>query len=96
MSCDGKNGKVGDITVALSGNRSTMIHVPKNWDATKPGMLILNFHGLLSANWQEVLLSKMNEASDAKGFIVAVVGLWPITAAIGVGFAMCWAAMLSS
>jgi hypothetical protein len=31
----------------------------------------------------------------AKGFVVAVVGLWPITAVIGVGAAMCWAAMVS-
>jgi hypothetical protein len=30
-----------------------------------------------------------------KGFVVAVVGLWPITAVIAVGFAMCWAAMIS-
>ena len=31
----------------------------------------------------------------SKGFVVAVVGLWPITLVLAVGFAMCWAAMLA-
>lgn len=30
----------------------------------------------------------------AKGFVAAVVGLWPITAAVGAGIAMCWASSL--
>ena len=31
----------------------------------------------------------------SKGFVVAVVGLWPITLVLAVGIAMCWAATIS-
>lgn len=31
----------------------------------------------------------------SKGFVVAVVGLWPITAVLAAGFGMCWAAIIA-
>jgi hypothetical protein len=31
----------------------------------------------------------------SRDFLVAVVGLWPITAVVAVAFGLCWAAMLA-
>jgi polyhydroxybutyrate depolymerase len=44
--------------------------VPDSYQAERATMLVMNFHGLSSADWQEELLTRMDEASDARGFIV--------------------------
>ncbi|MFO0567698.1 MAG: PHB depolymerase family esterase [Polyangiaceae bacterium] len=73
--CSGKTGETGSgigIEVQSGGRtRTSLLHVPDKYDATKGAMLVLNFHGFGSAGWQEALLSRMSQASDERGFLVA-------------------------
>lgn len=51
--------------------RRFLIHVPRDYDNTRPVPLVLNFHGATSnAEQQRTLFSKMDATADAKGFIV--------------------------
>jgi len=73
MTCSGKTGAVGDSTLTLTSSgveRNTRVHVPEKYDPTTPATLVLNFHGYSSNADQEIWLSKMNEASDERGFLV--------------------------
>jgi polyhydroxybutyrate depolymerase len=74
-SCSDKTGEVGSsITLSIQSGgttRTSLLHVPELYDPTKGTMLVLNFHGFLSAGWQEELLTRMDTESDQRGFIVA-------------------------
>lgn len=70
----GLPGKAGDTTISLSSGgltRTAVVHVPPSYDASKATMLVLNFHGFSSDETQERILSQMDTAADAHGFIVA-------------------------
>jgi polyhydroxybutyrate depolymerase len=46
------------------------VHVPDLYDPTAATRVVLNFHGLGSAGWQQAFLSGMNRRSNEQGFIV--------------------------
>ena len=53
-TCADKTGEKGNITVEVESSgtkRSALLHVPEKYDATHGAMLVLNFHGFLSAGW---------------------------------------------
>lgn len=51
--------------------REYNLHVPPNYDPTKPTPLVLNFHGYTSNMMQQEFFSMMSPKADAEGFIVA-------------------------
>jgi polyhydroxybutyrate depolymerase len=72
-SCTGKTGSTGwqDLNVFSNGLLRTFItYVPEQYDPAKGTMLVLNFHGYSSADYQEEVLTRMDAAADARGFIV--------------------------
>jgi polyhydroxybutyrate depolymerase len=72
-ACTGKTGPTGGHVVAIvSGGlpRTAILHVPPSYDPREPAMLVFNFHGFGSADYQEELLTRMDDASDARGFLV--------------------------
>lgn len=75
VTCSGKTGEKGtgiSVSVESGGmSRTALLHVPDKYDPGKGAMLVLNFHGFLSAGWQQALLTRMSNESDARGFIVA-------------------------
>jgi polyhydroxybutyrate depolymerase len=74
FACAGKTGKAGDSTITLTFGgllRSSMLHVPSSYDPAHGAMLVMNFHGFSSADWQEALLTHMSTTADQRGFIVA-------------------------
>ena len=75
VTCSGKTGEKGtgvSVEVQSGGQtRTALLHVPDKYDPTQGTMLVLNFHGFLSAGWQESLLTRMSQESDQRGFIVA-------------------------
>lgn len=73
-SCTGKTGASGEQTFTLQSGgltRDSILHVPSSYDPTKPAMLIVNFHGYTSNSVEQEVLTRMDDASDAKGFLVA-------------------------
>lgn len=73
-TCAGKSGAKGDRTLSLTSggiSRTSLLHVPASYDATKGLPLVLDFHGFGSDGAQQLVLSKMAQASDAHGFVVA-------------------------
>jgi len=74
-SCSGKTGAKGSgISVSVDSGgkkRTALVHVPDKYDPTQGAMLVLDFHGFMSAGWQEALLTRMSQESDQRGFIVA-------------------------
>ena len=70
QTCSGKDGQKGSRVVNV-GLRTAILHVPENYDPTQGAMLILNYHGFGSADWQQPVLTKMSESSDEHGYIVA-------------------------
>lgn len=75
VTCSNKPGKKGSalsIEVQSGGQKRTaLLHVPEKYDPTQGTMLVLNFHGFMSAGWQQALLTRMSQESDQRGFIVA-------------------------
>ncbi len=74
FTCTGKPNPTGTHTVSVQSGgllRTAIVHVPGALDATKGAMLVLNFHGFSSADWQEELLTHMTQVADERGFIVA-------------------------
>lgn len=72
VTCDGKKGDKGERVMTLSHKgliRTALVHVPEGYDPGKGAMLVLNFHGFSSDGLQEAVLSRMNKASDERGFI---------------------------
>lgn len=72
VSCEGKNLGKGERVLSLSHNgllRTALVHVPANYDSSKGTTLVLNFHGFSSDGLQEAVLSRMNQASEQRGFI---------------------------
>jgi polyhydroxybutyrate depolymerase len=74
FACANKTGAKGTLTVKLDHggrSRTSLLHVPDKYDPAIGAMLVLNFHGFTSAGWQQALLTRMSQQSDARGFIVA-------------------------
>ncbi|HJL14451.1 MAG TPA: PHB depolymerase family esterase [Sandaracinaceae bacterium LLY-WYZ-13_1] len=75
FSCEGgRDGPVGRRLHTLTHDgllRTTYLHVPEAYDPSEGTMLVLNFHGFSSADWQQALLTRMGEEADARGFVVA-------------------------
>lgn len=73
FGCTNKPGQKGRHIIQVSSDiqRSSILYVPESYDPTQGTMLVLNFHGFSSADWQEELLSRMNPVADRKGFIIA-------------------------
>ena len=87
-TCSGKQGAPGKTTVTVSepgapdgGLRSALLHVPASYDASKPTMLVLNFHGLLEPNTLQETITHMSDAADERNFIV----VYPAGLSVGVG-----------
>jgi polyhydroxybutyrate depolymerase len=71
-TCSGKKGPKGEMTVTVAAGgllRTAIVHVPDKYDPTQPAMLVLNIHGFSSNAIEEEVLSRMNTASDQKGFL---------------------------
>lgn len=71
-ACSGRAVTAGDFDrrVRVGGvERQYLVHVPRSLDASRPAMLVFNFHGYLSNAAQQADWSNMNEAADARGFI---------------------------
>ena len=49
--------------------RGYIVHVPDAYDPGTPAAVVLNMHGFMSANWQQVLFSDMNTTADREGFV---------------------------
>jgi polyhydroxybutyrate depolymerase len=59
------------VTITSGGiPRIAIVHVPKTYDPAKGTMLVFNFHGFTSDGLQEMVISRMNPASEAKNFVV--------------------------
>jgi polyhydroxybutyrate depolymerase len=74
VTCSDKTGEKGGVSLSVDSGgttRTALLHVPDAYDATKGTLLVLNFHGFLSAGWQQELLTRMDSESDTRGFIVA-------------------------
>jgi polyhydroxybutyrate depolymerase len=76
-SCHDKSGPGGVTTLSITepgapdgGVRSALVHVPPNYDATKPTTLVLNIHGLIETNALQEQVSHMSDVADARNFIV--------------------------
>jgi len=73
-ACEGLARGAGRRLMTFSHDgllRSTYLHVPESYDPTEGTMLVLNFHGFSSANWQQAILTRMGEEAEARGFVVA-------------------------
>jgi len=65
-------GKTTTRSIESGGSaRSYLIHVPVNYDASKPTPVVLSFHGFGSNPEQQNALSAFGPMSDREGFIVA-------------------------
>lgn len=72
QACTGKLPQPLDNTWTLSvggATRTVNLHVPANYDPTKPAPVVLNFHGFTSNASQEDLLAGMSAKADKEGFI---------------------------
>ncbi len=72
VSCAGRPGIAGRhvLTMPVDGRtRRAIVYVPGAYDGTNGNMLVLNFHGFSSADWQQELLTRMNGASERYNFI---------------------------
>ena len=64
-------GKTTSRTIASGGNdRSYLVHVPANYDATRPAPVVLNFHGFGSNPKLQNDISAFVPMSDKAGFIL--------------------------
>jgi polyhydroxybutyrate depolymerase len=69
-----KGGAKGDRILALTSKglpRTSLLHVPQGYAPSTGAMLVLSFHGFAMDAPTQQLISRMNKASDAKGFVVA-------------------------
>jgi polyhydroxybutyrate depolymerase len=74
FTCSGKRAEQGNKTLSLrsgGNNRRSLIHVPPSYDPSKGTTLVLNFHGVTSTPERQAEQTRMNEESDARGFLVA-------------------------
>jgi polyhydroxybutyrate depolymerase len=64
-------GQTTSRTIASGGsNRSYLVHVPSNYDATRPAPVVLNFHGFGGNPKQQNDISAFVPMSDREGFIL--------------------------
>lgn len=72
LTCTGRSAQPLDRTWTLTSGgleRTFDVHVPVSYDPEQPTPVVFNFHGYTSNAQQQALLSRMNAASDAEGFI---------------------------
>lgn len=62
-------GQTINITVNNT-NRSYILYIPANLDASTPAPLVFNFHGYTSNAFQQQIYANMNAVADTAGFIV--------------------------
>jgi polyhydroxybutyrate depolymerase len=70
--CAGRAAQPRDATWTLTWGgvvRHFDVHVPASYDPTRPTPVVLDFHGYTSNASQQALLSRMNAASDAAGYV---------------------------
>ena len=63
----------GERTVTITSGglpRTAIVHVPQSYDPTKGTMLVFNFHGFTSDGLEQMVISRMNPASESKNFVV--------------------------
>lgn len=73
-ACEGRTGEPGQHVLVIPHDgllRRVLLRVPESYDPGTGTMLVLNFHGFSSADWQQELLTRMGAAAEARGFIVA-------------------------
>ena len=60
----------GTIVTSAGQTREYILHVPKNYDRSKPTPLVISMHG--AENWPsfQMSLSQWNDVADEHGFIV--------------------------
>jgi polyhydroxybutyrate depolymerase len=75
---DRTNGSI----VSSGRTRRYLVHVPPNYDRTKPTPLVISMHGAGGWPRQQANLSRWNRLADARGFIV----VYPA----GTGFPQIW------
>jgi polyhydroxybutyrate depolymerase len=64
-------GNTATRTITSGGSkRSYLVHVPANYDATRPAPVVLNFHGFGSNPEKQNALSAFVPLSDREGFIL--------------------------
>lgn len=71
-SCSGLTLGPGDHTFTLTHQgrtRTYRVHIPPQYDATKPTPTVLNFHGYASNELEQEALSQVSTVADAEGFI---------------------------
>lgn len=74
FTCVGKSGATGNRNLSLKSGgltRTSILHVPAKYDATKGAPLVINLHGFTSADWQQQILTRMDATSEARGYLVA-------------------------
>jgi polyhydroxybutyrate depolymerase len=69
------NGKLSagdtDATLEFGGlSRQYILHVPKDYDASKPTALVINMHGFLSNYKEQAQFTGMSDLADRKNFLV--------------------------
>lgn len=71
-SCSGLTLGPGDSSFTLTHQGRTRfyrVHIPPQYDATKPTPAVLNFHGFDSNEVEQEALSQMSTVADTEGFI---------------------------
>jgi polyhydroxybutyrate depolymerase len=66
-------GVTGDRELVMTVDgvaRRVLVHAPESLGRTTPSMVVLDFHGFSSAEWQESLLTGMSARADERGFLV--------------------------
>lgn len=72
VTCTGREAQPLDATWTLTSGgleRAFDVHVPASYDPARPAPVVFDFHGYTSNKEQQAFLSRMNEASDAHGFV---------------------------
>ena len=68
--CARRHDDLITLLQSSGGTRDAIVHVPASYDPTRGAMLVLSYHGFGSNSWEEELLTGMDAAADARGFIV--------------------------
>ncbi len=70
--CEGRVAQPADSMWSITvedRTRDFYVHVPPEYDPTRPMPIVFDFHGYTSNATQQMILSHMNEKADAEGFI---------------------------
>ena len=76
FTCSDKTAaSAGESTLTLTSGglaRTALVHLPPGYDPTKGATLVLNFHGYTSDGMQQMVITRMNAAADARGNVIVV------------------------